>query len=66
MIRPVSRSISSCFAAKIHVMGAHENCLREAILVSTQNIYFCGEIRNISIVKVMLSGAKAIDSVTPI
>ena len=33
---------------KIYVVGTHYKCLIAVFLMSTHNIYFCGEIRKIS------------------
>ena len=39
------------FTKKVHVyvLGTHQKCLEEALLMSTQNIYFNEEIRKTSI-----------------
>ena len=38
----------SYFSTKIYIVGTHEKRLGEALLMSTYNIYFYGEIRRIS------------------
>ena len=38
-------------------MGTHKQCLAGALLISTQNICFCGEIRKIFIRYLLLSRA---------
>ena len=38
----------SYFSMKTHVVGTHQKCLGEALLMSANNICFHGEIRNIS------------------
>ena len=38
-----------CFSTKIYVVGTHSKCLAEALLMSTNNIGFNGEIRQLSV-----------------
>ena len=33
-----------------HIVGTHQKGLLEALLMSTHNMCFCGEIRNISVI----------------
>ena len=50
------------FSMKVYVMGIHLSCLSEALLMSTQSIYFCGEVRKIFVWIFLLSGGMQRDS----
>ena len=45
----------SYFSTKTYVVGTHLKCLTEALLMSTHNLCFCGEIRKILIWYSLLS-----------
>ena len=45
----VSSKYFSYFSTKTYIVGTHKKCLNEALLMSTYNICFPGEIRKISI-----------------
>ena len=42
--QPKSKHISS-FSTKTYVMGTDQKCLTEALLISSHNICFCGEMK---------------------
>ena len=52
-IAPDKRGFSalyfSYFSMKTYVVGTHEKCLSEALLMSTHNVYLHGEIRKIAV-----------------
>ena len=51
---------STCVSMKTHVVGTHQKCLTEALLMSTHNICFHGDIRKLLCGYPLLFGAMLI------